>query len=169
MIMTFWSICIVTKCSNHTCPCRDHQGHTWSLQQTTKSRGNLPHRQWCRKKIDDASINHNITGAVKNIDIIDDAKKEKLGWWCKYKKDWYHKNKSDIICGAKTTLHYAIRAMGAMSLRILELCLPFSPHPNISDGNVNLVHHVFCMQIFQINEKGASWAWSRWRRRRKWK
>ena len=35
--------------------------------------------QWCRKKIDDAPINHNITGAVKNIDIIDDAKKEKLG------------------------------------------------------------------------------------------
>ena len=65
----------VAKCSNHTCPCRDHQGHTWSLQQTTKSRGNLPHRQWCRKKIDDASINHNITGAAKIIDIIDDAKK----------------------------------------------------------------------------------------------
>ena len=31
--------------------------------------------------------------------------------------------------------------MGATSLRISELCLPFSPHPNNSDGNVNLVHH----------------------------
>ena len=39
------------------------------------------------------------------------------------------------------SLHYAIRAMGATSLRISELCLPFSPHPNNSDGNVNLVHH----------------------------
>ena len=65
----------VAKCSNHTCPCRDHQGHTWSLQQTTKSWGNLSHRQWCRKKIADASINGNIIGALKNIDIIDDAKK----------------------------------------------------------------------------------------------
>ena len=27
----------------------------------------------------------------------------------------------------------------------------------------------FCMQIFQINEKGVSWAWSRWKRRGKWK
>ena len=27
------------------------------------------------------------------------------------------------------SLHYAIRAMGATSLRISELCLPFSPHP----------------------------------------
>ena len=26
-----------------------------------------------------------------------------------------------------------LRAMGPMSLRILELCLSFSPHPNISD------------------------------------
>ena len=32
----------------------------------------------------------------------------------------------------------------------------FSPHPNISDGNFNLNHHFFCMQIFQIYEKGAS-------------
>ena len=54
------------------------------------------------------------------------------------------------------TLHYAARAMGAMTLRISELCLSFSPHPNISDGNVNLVHHFFCIQIFQINGKGPS-------------
>ena len=54
------------------------------------------------------------------------------------------------------TLHYAARAMGAMTLRISELCLSFSPHPNISDGNVNLVHHFFRIQIFQINGKGPS-------------
>ena len=36
-------------------------------------------------------------------------------------------------------MHYAARAMGAMSLRISELCLPFSPHPNFSDRNFNLV------------------------------
>ena len=53
------------------------------------------------------------------------------------------------------TMHYGIRAMGAMSLRISELFLSFSPHPNISDGNFNLVHYFFRMQIFQINEKGA--------------
>ena len=53
-------------------------------------------------------------------------------------------------------LHYAARAMGAMTLRISELCLSFSPHPNISDGNVNLVHHFFRIQIFQINGKGPS-------------
>ena len=41
------------------------------------------------------------------------------------------------------TMHYAARAMGAMTLRILDLCLSFSPHPNISDGNFNLVHHFF--------------------------
>jgi len=70
---------------------------------------------------------------------------------------------------ASTSVHYAAGAMGAMSLRISELCLSFSPHPNISDGNVNLVHHLFCIQIFHINEKGSSWAWIRWRRRREWK
>ena len=52
------------------------------------------------------------------------------------------------------TLHYGIRAMGAMSLRISELCLSFSPHPNISDGNFNLVHHFIGVQIFQIYKKG---------------
>ena len=67
------------------------------------------------------------------------------------------------------SVHYGIRAMGAMTLRISDLCLSFSPHPNISDGNLHLVHHFFCMQIFQINEKGVSWAWSRWKRRGKWK
>ena len=35
-------------------------------------------------------------------------------------------------------MHYAPRAMGAVTLRILELCLSFYPHPNISDGNFNL-------------------------------
>ena len=52
-------------------------------------------------------------------------------------------------------MHYAIRAIGDMSLGISELCLPFSPHPNISDGNFNLVCHFFRMQLFQINEKGG--------------
>ena len=53
------------------------------------------------------------------------------------------------------SLHYGIKAMGAMTLRISELYLSFSPHPNISDGNFNLVHHFFRIQIFQINEKGS--------------
>ena len=66
-------------------------------------------------------------------------------------------------------MHYGIKAMGAMTLRISELYLSFSPHPNISDGNFNLVHHFFRIQIFQINEKGSRWAWIRWRRRKKWK
>ena len=47
------------------------------------------------------------------------------------------------------SMHYGIRAMGAMSLRILELCLSFSPHPNISDGNFNLVHHFFASKYFR--------------------
>ena len=53
------------------------------------------------------------------------------------------------------TMHYGIRTMVAMSFRISELCLPFSPHPNISDGNFNLVRHFFRVQLFQINEKGG--------------
>ena len=53
------------------------------------------------------------------------------------------------------TMHYGIKAMGAMTLRISELYLSFSPHPNISDGNFNLVQHFFRIQIFQINEKGS--------------
>ena len=32
-----------------------------------------------------------------------------------------------------TSMHYGIRAMAAMSLRISELCLSFSPHPNIPE------------------------------------
>ena len=45
------------------------------------------------------------------------------------------------------SMHYGIRAMGAMSFRISELCLSFSSHPNISDRNFNLVHHFICVQI----------------------
>ena len=59
---------------------------------------------------------------------------------------------SDIL---PLTMHYAIREMGAMLLRISELCLSFSPDPNITDG-FNIVHHFFHKQIFQKNEKGAS-------------
>ena len=51
------------------------------------------------------------------------------------------------------TLHYAPRAMGAMTLWISELCLSFSPHRNISDGKPYLVHHFICVQIFQTNEE----------------
>ena len=80
--------------------------------------------------------------------------------WCKNGKLWL---------SLKTPMHYGIRAMGTMTLRIWELCLSFPTHPNISDGNFNLAPHFFHMQIFQINEKGVSWAWSRWWRRRKWK
>ena len=60
-----------------------------------------------------------------------------------------------LVCARVITLHYGIKAMGAMTLRISELYLSFSPHPNISDGNFNLVHHFFRIQIFQINEKGS--------------
>ena len=52
------------------------------------------------------------------------------------------------------SLHFAAGAMGAMSFRISELCLSFSPHPNIADRNFNLVHHFFRIQIIQKNEKG---------------
>ena len=45
------------------------------------------------------------------------------------------------------TMHYGIRAMGAMSIRISELCLSFSPHINISDGNFNIVHHFLHLNI----------------------
>ena len=41
---------------------------------------------------------------------------------------------------AQLTMHYGIRAMEAMSIRISELCLSFSPHANISDG-FNLDNH----------------------------
>lgn len=46
-------------------------------------------------------------------------------------------------------LHYGIRAMRARTLRISDLCLSFSPHPNISDGNFNLVHHFFACKYFR--------------------
>ena len=63
-----------------------------------------------------------------------------------------------------STMHYyAQRAMGAMASQISELCLSFFPNPNILDGNFNFVHHLICIQqIFQINEKGHSWAGTRW-------
>ena len=47
------------------------------------------------------------------------------------------------VPGIDNALHYAAGAMGALSLRISELFLSFSPHPNTSDGNFNLVHHFF--------------------------
>ena len=33
--------------------------------------------------------------------------------------------------------------MGALTLRVSELCLLFFPHPNIPDGNCNLVNLFF--------------------------
>ena len=45
---------------------------------------------------------------------------------------------------------------GSYVTKDLELCLSFSQHPNISDGNFNLDHCFFRMQLFQINEKGTS-------------
>ena len=50
-------------------------------------------------------------------------------------------------------MHYGIRAMGAMTLRNLELCPSFSPHPNISDGNLNLVHQFFLDYKFTHRSK----------------
>ena len=65
-------------------------------------------------------------------------------------------NDDEVLSIRVLPMHYGIKAMGARTLRISELYLSFSPHPNISDGNFNLVHHFFRMQILQINEKGAS-------------
>ena len=55
----------------------------------------------------------------------------------------------NMLLQSQCTIHQG--AIGAMTLRISELFLSFSPHPNISDGNFNLVHHFFRMQMFQIN------------------
>ena len=57
---------------------------------------------------------------------------------------------SITLCNVK---HYGLRAMEQQAFGILELCLSFSPHANISDENFNLVHHFICVQIFQINEE----------------
>ena len=51
-------------------------------------------------------------------------------------------------------LHYGIRAMRAMTLRISDLCLSFFPHPNNSDGNFNLVSHFIGIEILQIDLLG---------------
>ena len=57
---------------------------------------------------------------------------------------------SDIL---PLTMHYAIREMGAMLLRISELCLSFSPDPNISDG-FNIVHHFFTRKYSRKWKRG---------------
>ena len=56
---------------------------------------------------------------------------------------------SSTSSGLSPPLHYGIRAMGAMTLRISDLCLSFSPHPNISDGNFTLVHQFFAGKYFR--------------------
>ena len=45
--------------------------------------------------------------------------------------------------------HYVLRPTGAVALTISELCLSFSPHPNILDGNFNLVPNFIGIKIFQ--------------------
>ena len=60
---------------------------------------------------------------------------------------WINRNpiKNNIRDRGSTALYTALwnksNAMGAMTLRNLELCPSFSPDPNISDGNFNLDHH----------------------------
>ena len=44
--------------------------------------------------------------------------------------------------------------MGARTLRNLELCPSFSPHPNISDGTFNLDHHFFACKYSRYMKKG---------------
>ena len=80
----------------------------------------------------------------------------------KYKisSDWLSCHKNDIDSGSSRSWKVK-KAVSALSLRISVLCLSFSPDPNISDGNFNIDHHFFRLQIFQINEKGASCPWSR--------
>ena len=46
-----------------------------------------------------------------------------------------------LIANIDNALHYGLRAMGTLRLRVSELCLSFSPHLNIPDGNFNLVNH----------------------------
>ena len=51
---------------------------------------------------------------------------------------WFLRQNFPLIRGM-FVLRSGPRAMGAVTLRILELCLSFYPHPNISDGNSNLI------------------------------
>ena len=51
----------------------------------------------------------------------------------------------------KKELSYVIKNFVSLSL----MQNSNSKHPNIPDGNFNLFHHFFCMQIFHINEKRA--------------
>ena len=51
------------------------------------------------------------------------------------------------LCNVLYPMHFALRSMGAVAKRILELCLSFSPHPNISDGNFKLVPHCICIDL----------------------
>ena len=73
-------------------------------------------------------------------------------FWCRILFVFVFGQKNSIRSPLDRPVHYGIKAMGAMTLRISELYLSF-----------------FHIQIFQINEKGSRWAWIRWRRRRKWK
>ena len=72
------------------------------------------------------------------------------------RKKKYHSVKSEhqekLSFGKRSPMHYAPRAMRAMTLRISELRLSFSPYPNTSDRNFNLVHHFFRIQIFQMKK-----------------
>ena len=85
----------------------------------------------------------------QDADLTDNNDEEEANYW--YDDD-YDNNDADEhkdITYITITMHYGIRAMGAMTLRISDLCLSFSPHPNISDGNFNLVHHFFACKYFR--------------------
>ena len=71
------------------------------------------------------------------------------GWQVDWGGGWPCSHGGGISQLGLKPMHYGIRAMGAMTLRNLELCPSFSPHPNISDGNFNLVHHFFACKYFR--------------------
>ena len=49
-----------------------------------------------------------------------------------------------------------VKVNGEEALGILELCLSFYSHPNISDEKFSLVPHFMCVKIFQIYLWGQS-------------
>ena len=50
-----------------------------------------------------------------------------------------------------------------MTLRILDLCLSFFSTSKYFRWKFQPCPSFFRMQIFQVNEKGISWTWSRWK------
>ena len=66
--------------------------------------------------------------------------------------------------GVSTHIDQQQKAEGCNTLEPAQLsaCTTYIAHPNIPDGNFNLVHHFICDQIFQINKKGTTWIGTRW-------